>query len=192
MGKRRRGWRNFWECPECPEPEPHPEPESNTWCYFSSDPGSQIQQVIGFIERCEPGTKICFTAYSFTIRALAHALIDARDRGCDVKIIVDSKRSSSQAKCIVNMLRLASKECTVDSSILGSLEIKQDRVYCRNEDGTPKLKLDSHGSVIMENNGSVEIEYETGGSALMHNKYIVEFIGGPVGPQGVGCTSIVN
>jgi phosphatidylserine/phosphatidylglycerophosphate/cardiolipin synthase-like enzyme len=74
------------------------------------------------------------------------------------------------------MLRVASEERAIDPSVLGNLEIKQDRVYCRNEDGTPKLKLDSQGNVIMKNNGSAEIEYETGGSALMHNKYIVEFI----------------
>ncbi len=170
MGKRRRGRRNFWECPECPEPE------RNTWCHFSRQDTPAIDHAIGFVDRCPDGSTILLAAYAFTVRRLAQALINAHvNRGCTVRVIIDNNRSSAQAKMIVRLLQDA------------GVPTKQDKVPQLNEDGSYELVIcdckpgkcpndpPRNGKVELEYNGSGEISYAYKGSTIHHNKYIVEY-----------------
>lgn len=159
MGKKNSWWQRLLGCCDCKEPDPCPEIKSDdelAWCKFSSDEDNTIQHAINFIDRCEPGTEVLLAAYSFTVLSLAHALINAHNRGCIVKVIVEGTRSSRQAKCIVDVLQDA------------GVPIKQDKV--------PTYK---DGEVLRDPSGDIEWAYK--GSTLQHNKYIVE-----IRPDGTG------
>ena len=75
-------------CPECPEP--YDELHAAT-AYFSSDsPGGQRdadQVVIGFIERCRDTLDIAI--YSLTWEPITNAIIEAHDRGVEIRVLVD-------------------------------------------------------------------------------------------------------
>ena len=163
------------DCPECPPIEDCPEPSRNTWCHFSRQEEPAINHAIGFVNKCPDGSTILLAAYAFTVRSLALALIDAKNRGCDVRVIIDNTRSSAQAKMIVHLLRDA------------GVPLKQDKVPARGPDGKFALEICEHnegrcpndppryGKIELERNGSAEIKYSYKGSSIHHNKYIVEY-----------------
>ena len=71
----------------------------------------------GLVEKADSGTKIILFAYTFDLPSLRDAFIDARKRGCEVKVAFDKKTMQSEYPRLQN--------ATVEALLHAGCEVTQ-------------------------------------------------------------------
>ena len=62
---------------------------------FSPD-GDTTQKIVRAIDSCDPGEKVLVAAYSFTSQPITNALVAAKKRGVDVRLLVDKGQEKNR------------------------------------------------------------------------------------------------